>query len=123
MSSALRLAARRTLSSNTLRVAAASRGNLASDVFNVVQTRSFSYTVRPDSGEITGKYDNVHRSNAEELIAKVPVIEVDTDVAVCDGGGGSLGHPLEYIQLNTSDPTIPEVCKYCGLRYRKKNAH
>jgi hypothetical protein len=29
---------------------------------------------------------NVHRSNAQELIAKVPVIEVEADVALCDGG-------------------------------------
>lgn len=35
-----------------------------------------------------------HRSNALELIQKVPPIEVDGDIAVCDGGGGALGHPL-----------------------------
>jgi hypothetical protein len=29
---------------------------------------------------------NLHRSNAQELIAKVPVIEVAGNVAVCDGG-------------------------------------
>ncbi|EJK62903.1 hypothetical protein THAOC_16466, partial [Thalassiosira oceanica] len=35
-----------------------------------------------------------HRSNALELIQKVPPIEVDGDIAVCDGGGGALGHPV-----------------------------
>jgi hypothetical protein len=30
---------------------------------------------------------NVHRSNAQELISRVPVIEVDGMVAMCDGGG------------------------------------
>lgn len=30
----------------------------------------------------------LHRSNAQELIAKVPIIEVDKTVAMCDGGGG-----------------------------------
>eukprot|EP01083_Nonionella_stella_P052293 138798_1 len=40
-----------------------------------------------------------HRSNGLELIQKVPIIEVEGDVAVCDGGGGALGHPLEYIKV------------------------
>ncbi|KAL3912302.1 MAG: hypothetical protein SGARI_001229, partial [Bacillariaceae sp.] len=38
-----------------------------------------------------------HRSNALELIEQVPVIEVEGEMAICDGGGGALGHPLEYI--------------------------
>jgi len=61
----------------------------------------------------------MHRSNAEELINAVPVIEVPGDTAVCDGGGGALGHPVEYIQLNTVSDE-PAVCKYCGLRFKKK---
>ncbi|CAK4070845.1 unnamed protein product [Aphanomyces euteiches] len=65
---------------------------------------------------------NRHRSDAELRIAKVPVVEVDTDVAVCDGGGGALGHPLEYIQLNTVSKE-PQTCKYCGLRYKMKHHH
>ena len=40
-----------------------------------------------------------HRSNAMELVHKVPPIEVQGDMAVCDGGGGALGHPIEYISL------------------------
>ena len=38
---------------------------------------------------------NPHRSDAEELIAKVPVIEVKGSLATCNGGGGALGHPIE----------------------------
>ena len=48
-------------------------------------------------------------------------------MAVCDGGGGALGHPLEYIKLgNRADYEHPDderkgvACIYCGLRYRKK---
>ncbi len=48
-------------------------------------------------------------------------------MAVCDGGGGALGHPLEYIKLgHRADYASPEdeqkgvACIYCGLRYRKK---
>jgi uncharacterized Zn-finger protein len=43
-------------------------------------------------------------------------------VAVCDGGSGALGHPLEYIQLNTVSQ-LPQVCKYCGLRFIMKKGH
>ena len=53
-----------------------------------------------------------------ELVHKVPVIEVDGEMAVCDGGGGALGHPLEYISL--ARPGAIEYCKYCGLRYTMK---
>ncbi len=61
--------------------------------------------------------DGIHRSNAEKLINEVPVIEVEGHVAVCDGGSGALGHPIEYIQLDTIS-NEPQICKYCGLRYK-----
>ena len=47
----------------------------------------------------------------------MPVIEVDGTLAVCEGGSGGLGHPIQYIQLNRVNPE-PAVCKYCGLRYK-----
>lgn len=59
-----------------------------------------------------------HRSNALELVEKHPVIVVDGEQAICDGGGGALGHPLEYISLQR--PGVIERCKYCGLRYASK---
>lgn len=69
--------------------------------------------------DATGLYPgNKHRSNAEELIAQVPVVLVKGNIAVCDGGGGVLGHPVEYIQLNKKKGAV-ETCKYCGLRYMK----
>ena len=60
-----------------------------------------------------------HRSNALELIEKVDVIEVEGEMAICDGGGGALGHPLEYISLQR--PGVIERCKYCGLRFKSKS--
>lgn len=56
-----------------------------------------------------------------DMIARVPPIEVDANVAVCHGGvdDPSLGHPTEYIQLNRKQKGI-ETCKYCGLRYVQK---
>ena len=45
-------------------------------------------TAKPSlAKEATGETKLPHRSNAEELIAKVPVIQVKGSVAVCDGGG------------------------------------
>lgn len=65
-----------------------------------------------------------HGTNAEELISKVPPIEVDDDVALCYGVGEMCwGHPIQFIALNTRDPTKPNHCKYCGLRYIKKQHH
>ena len=71
-----------------------------------------------------------HRSNALELIQRQPIIEVDGDIAICDGGGGALGHPLEYIKLGPRADYLEKngeagedggvACIYCGLRYRKK---
>ena len=56
-----------------------------------------------------------------ELIEKQPVIEVDGPVAVCDGGGGVLGHPLEYIKLDSLNEGKSVVsCIYCGLKYKMK---
>ncbi|KAL3662714.1 hypothetical protein V7S43_012120 [Phytophthora oleae] len=63
---------------------------------------------------------NRHRSDAEQRIAKVPIVELASSVAVCDGGGGALGHPVEYIQLDTRKHNTPQACKYCGVRYKMK---
>ena len=73
------------------------------------------------SSSNTSRYDEgKHRSNAEELVNQVPPIEVEGHIAVCDGGGGILGHPIEYIQLDTISEE-PAVCKYCGLRFISKH--
>ena len=64
----------------------------------------------------------IHRSSAEKLISKVPVVTVDAHVAVCDGGSGALGHPVEYIQLDTVS-NKPQICKYCGLQFKMGEPH
>jgi|GEM_PF-1440413 len=90
---------------------------------SAVFRRSFSRLVDPASKDATGVSANEHHSNAEELIAKSPVVEVDGTLAICDGGGGSLGHPLIYMQLNKVDMTTPVTCTYCGIRYVGKPHH
>jgi uncharacterized Zn-finger protein len=77
------------------------------------------FSAAAGESEFSPYIEGKHRSNAESLVNSVPPIEVDGHVAVCDGGGGALGHPLEYLQLDTVDGS-PTVCKYCGLRYVKK---
>mmetsp|Transcript_6782 Transcript_6782/g.14157 ORF Transcript_6782/g.14157 Transcript_6782/m.14157 type:complete len:130 (+) Transcript_6782:107-496(+) len=59
-----------------------------------------------------------HRSNALELVHRVPIVEVETEWAICDGGGGAMGHPIEYISLEV--PGAVEYCKYCSIRFTKK---
>uniref|UniRef100_A0A7S2E237 Zinc finger CHCC-type domain-containing protein n=1 Tax=Helicotheca tamesis TaxID=374047 RepID=A0A7S2E237_9STRA len=73
---------------------------------------------RQESPYLLGK----HRSNALELVEKQPVIEVEGPVAVCDGGGGPLGHPLEYINIANRNGE-PVSCIYCGLKYVQKGGH
>lgn len=56
-------------------------------------------------------------SNAMDLVQSEQVIKVAGPVAICDGGGGALGHPIEYIQLDRGDAQFPAVCKYCGRKF------
>uniref|UniRef100_A0A7S2X4R7 Zinc finger CHCC-type domain-containing protein n=2 Tax=Sar TaxID=2698737 RepID=A0A7S2X4R7_PROMC len=78
------------------------------------------FAVKASEAEATGNTGAKHRSDAENLIAQTDVTVVDGPVALCDGGGGSLGHPIEYIKLDNRTPDIPTECKYCGLRYIMK---
>jgi NADH dehydrogenase (ubiquinone) Fe-S protein 6 len=51
---------------------------------------------------------------AIELIHKQPVRWTKERVVACDGGGGPLGHPRIFINLDK-----PEInaCTYCGLPF------
>eukprot|EP00519_Triparma_laevis_P005532 CAMPEP_0182499682 /NCGR_PEP_ID=MMETSP1321-20130603/7896_1 /TAXON_ID=91990 /ORGANISM="Bolidomonas sp., Strain RCC1657" /LENGTH=60 /DNA_ID=CAMNT_0024703917 /DNA_START=192 /DNA_END=374 /DNA_ORIENTATION=+ len=57
-------------------------------------------------------------------VFQVEPIEVEGDIAVCEGGAGALGHPVEYITLKVHSSTdrLAGVCKYCSLRYVGKKA-
>lgn len=56
---------------------------------------------------------------AIELIANQHIIRVDKNIATCDGGGSSLGHPKVYINLDLG----VNVCGYCGLRFEQNHHH
>uniref|UniRef100_A0A2I2ZJL3 NADH dehydrogenase [ubiquinone] iron-sulfur protein 6, mitochondrial n=1 Tax=Gorilla gorilla gorilla TaxID=9595 RepID=A0A2I2ZJL3_GORGO len=59
----------------------------------------------------------VNENFAIDLIAEQPVSEVETRVIACDGGGGALGHPKVYINLDKETKT--GTCGYCGLQFRQ----
>lgn len=48
---------------------------------------------------------------AIELIAKQPIRMETSRVVSCNGGGGALGHPKVYINLDKAGE--PNVCPYC----------
>ncbi|KAL7410217.1 zinc-finger domain-containing protein [Mrakia frigida] len=58
--------------------------------------------------------------SAMEMIAAEPVLLVKGRKAVCDGGGGALGHPKVFINL---DQPGPRSCGYCGLRFEQDSNH
>ena len=75
----------------------------------------------PDRYQISMKS---HKTNAEELINALPIVEVQGDTARCTGVNElGLGHPVQYIQLNRRHEHTPATCKWCGLRFKKIAGH
>ncbi|XP_032830739.1 NADH dehydrogenase [ubiquinone] iron-sulfur protein 6, mitochondrial [Petromyzon marinus] len=68
-----------------------------------------------------GRQKEINEQFAVDMIAAEPVREVATRVTHCDGGGGALGHPRVYINLDNNDKE--GVCGYCGLRFRQAHHH
>ncbi|TKY88428.1 hypothetical protein EX895_002780 [Sporisorium graminicola] len=51
---------------------------------------------------------------AIEMIQREPIRLSSKRIAACDGGGGPLGHPKVFINL---DKPGPKACPYCGIRF------
>ncbi|BES88623.1 NADH dehydrogenase (ubiquinone) Fe-S protein 6 [Nesidiocoris tenuis] len=66
------------------------------------------------------KKKEVNPNFAINLINKVPPIPKKERVVSCEGGGGPLGHPKVYINL---DKPGNHACGYCGLRFVKEDHH
>ncbi|KAM6277060.1 NADH dehydrogenase [ubiquinone] iron-sulfur protein 6, mitochondrial isoform 2-T2 [Spheniscus humboldti] len=78
------------------------------------------YGVRAsDTGELVTHTGQVNKNFAIDLIAEQPVSEVESRVISCDGGGGALGHPKVYINLDKDTKT--GTCGYCGLQFKQKH--
>ncbi|KAF7232195.1 hypothetical protein EG68_12102 [Paragonimus skrjabini miyazakii] len=108
----IRSALKRGILSPTLNIARLSSAvNSASEVTHTGQTFSANdHSVARFT--LSGKL--VNRQFAEKLIAEVPPTPCHEHVVSCDGGGGALGHPKVYINL---DQPGSHTCGYCGLRY------
>jgi len=46
-------------------------------------------------------------------------IMVDNHRVACDGGGGTLGHPLVYLEMGEETDV---QCPYCGRRFVRDKA-
>ncbi|XP_073443872.1 NADH dehydrogenase [ubiquinone] iron-sulfur protein 6, mitochondrial [Dendrobates tinctorius] len=68
-----------------------------------------------------GKQKEVNEKFAINLIAEQPVNEAENRIVSCDGGGGALGHPKVYINLDKETKT--GTCGYCGLQFKQKHHH
>jgi NADH dehydrogenase (ubiquinone) Fe-S protein 6 len=60
---------------------------------------------------------------ARACLLRTNAVAHETPLCVSSSGGGALGHPLEYIQLNKINSSEPTPCKYCGLRFVRKPHH
>ncbi|KAM9308259.1 NADH dehydrogenase [ubiquinone] iron-sulfur protein 6, mitochondrial [Gastrophryne carolinensis] len=68
-----------------------------------------------------GKQKEVNEQFAINLIAEQPVNESASRIVSCDGGGGALGHPKVYINLDKETKT--GTCGYCGLQFKQQQHH
>ncbi|KDR84984.1 hypothetical protein GALMADRAFT_306073 [Galerina marginata CBS 339.88] len=92
---------------------------------NHLTTWSTSQRPRPGPGsspifEQTAMELQPNPLSAMALIAEEPIRLVHGRKATCDGGGGPLGHPKIYINL---DQPGPRACGYCGLRFEQDPHH
>ncbi|KAH0618032.1 hypothetical protein JD844_016957 [Phrynosoma platyrhinos] len=123
-----------------LRAAAAAAFRGSSVSFSRLMASKRSYGARTSAtgekvthtGQVYEEYDyrqvrfvdrqkEVNENFAIDLIAEQPVSEVETRVVYCDGGGGALGHPKVYINLDKDTKT--GTCGYCGLQFKQKHHH
>ncbi|XP_027142854.1 NADH dehydrogenase [ubiquinone] iron-sulfur protein 6, mitochondrial [Larimichthys crocea] len=75
----------------------------------------------PRRARFIGRQKEVNKNFAINLVAEEPVTDVEARVVSCDGGGGALGHPKVYINLDKD--TKVGTCGYCGLQFKQKHHH
>jgi uncharacterized Zn-finger protein len=54
------------------------------------------------------------RGQRPPVTDEIEVFYVDSRTAVCDGGGGALGHPRVFLAIDRSDEV---ECPYCSRRF------
>jgi uncharacterized Zn-finger protein len=54
------------------------------------------------------------RGRMSDVTEEIEVFYLDSRTAVCDGGGGVLGHPRVFLAIDRSDEV---ECPYCSRRF------
>ncbi|KAK7898638.1 hypothetical protein WMY93_019491 [Mugilogobius chulae] len=75
----------------------------------------------PRRARFVGRQKEVNKNFAINLVAEEEVSHVEARIVSCDGGGGALGHPKVYINLDKD--TKVGTCGYCGLQFKQKHHH
>uniref|UniRef100_A0A4W5NQL1 NADH dehydrogenase [ubiquinone] iron-sulfur protein 6, mitochondrial n=1 Tax=Hucho hucho TaxID=62062 RepID=A0A4W5NQL1_9TELE len=75
----------------------------------------------PRRARFVGRQKEVNKNFAIKLVAEEPVSGIEARVVSCDGGGGALGHPKVYINLDKE--TKVGTCGYCGLQFKQTHHH
>ncbi|XP_060948878.1 NADH dehydrogenase [ubiquinone] iron-sulfur protein 6, mitochondrial [Limanda limanda] len=75
----------------------------------------------PRRARFVGRQKEVNKNFAIKLVAEEPVTDTHARIVSCDGGGGALGHPKVYINLDKD--TKVGTCGYCGLQFKQKHHH
>lgn len=66
------------------------------------------------SGAPAGQLRRHRLGRDARLMDPHEIYQVETTVVGCDGGGGALGHPLVYLNMEKRGAVD---CPYCGRKY------
>ncbi|XP_065138549.1 NADH dehydrogenase [ubiquinone] iron-sulfur protein 6, mitochondrial [Paramisgurnus dabryanus] len=110
---------------NVLRISAAPSQQYTVPVSNYGEKITHTGQVYDENdvrrARFVGRPKEVNENFAINLVAEEPVTDVESRVVSCDGGGGALGHPRVYINLDKE--TKVGTCGYCGLQFQQKHHH
>ena len=56
-------------------------------------------------------------SDQNKIANSIEYVSKDTDIVMCDGGSGDLGHPAVYFKFGKKKEI---VCNYCNKKFIKK---
>ena len=57
-------------------------------------------------------------SDQKKIVDSIEYISKNTDILMCDGGSGDLGHPAVYFKFGKKKEI---VCNYCNKKFIKKD--
>ena len=56
-------------------------------------------------------------SDQNKIADPIEYVSKNTDIVMCDGGSGDLGHPAVYFKFGKKNEI---VCNYCNKKFIKK---